>query len=427
MGEYSADRPSSLWLHGLELENIGPFVKASLSFCHEEGKPAPVTLLTGQSGTGKTLVLDAIRQCSSLALSHAQVAWLHNPQSWRSILRHHANKGGCELRILSGGVLFEYVSPVAGNLQVSHVRANYKRGGDAWMRTLPKCFVFDYWDTSLPHGAFTVQNFTRRDHARFQHGGFDGALEARSITDLICQFDYLRSSDDESEKRTGQALMDATKKIAELAMLDGGRFVRVERSTFTPLFEQAGSTVSIDQLSTGNTYLVSRLLTLLGRMHSAQVVNNLAPEHMLLSPGLLLIDEVEAHLHPRWQSRVLPGIRQLFPNVQIIATTHSPFVLASVPDAKVHTTRLASTKDACEIVDSTRDYSVMPIEGILASEAFDFTLPFGPEIAKLFSERLRALDDGRFEDARRIEDQLIERNPEHFAWMRLRPLEGAAE
>jgi hypothetical protein len=148
---------------------------------------------------------------------------------------------------------------------------------------------------------------------------------------------------------------------------------------------------------------------------------------MLQSPGLLLIDEVEAHLHPRWQSRVLPGIRGLFPNVQVIATTHSPFVLASAPDAKVFTTRVRAERDACEIVDSTRDYSAMPIESILASEAFDFTLPFGPEVARLFSARLVALEDGRFEDARAIEDQLIEINPDHFAWLRLRSIEGAAE
>ncbi|MBL8683952.1 MAG: AAA family ATPase [Myxococcales bacterium] len=426
MGEYSADRPSSLWLHGLELENIGPFVKASLSFCHEEGEPAPVTLLTGQSGTGKTLVLDAIRDALSWVFAQAGGGSYLHDNAMRVLLRHGSSEGRVRVDAhrFSEGVRYRRT---ANSRPQTDVPFTHHAKAQSWALANKQRLVFDYWDTSLPAGQFAVANFSRRNYEQFQDKSLTGRIEARSITDLICQFDYLRSSDDEGEKRTGQALMEATKKIAELAMLDGGRFVRVERSTFTPLFEQAGSTVSIDQLSTGNTYLVSRLLTLLGRMHSAQVVNNLAPEQMLLSPGLLLIDEVEAHLHPRWQSRILPGIRQLFPNVQIIATTHSPFVLASVPDAKVHTTRLASARDACEIVDSTRDYSVMPIEGILASEAFDFTLPFGPEIAKLFSDRLRALDDGRFEDARRIEDKLIERNPEHFAWMRLRPLEGAAE
>lgn len=306
----------------------------------------------------------------------------------------------------------------------------YTDGAGAWVDAVLSRVVLEFWDTSLPGGSFVISNFSRRGNDLFHQGAFEGRVQAQSITDLICQFDYLRSSDDDEEKRTGEALMAATRKIAELAMLEGGRFVRVERSTFTPLFEQAGSVVSIDQLSAGNTYLVSRLLTLLGHMHSAQVVNRLAPEEMLLSPGLLIIDEVEAHLHPRWQSRVLPGIRRLFPNVQIIATTHSPFVLASAPDAKVFTTRLRSERDACEIIDSTRDYTAMPIDAILASEAFDCTLPFGPEIAKLFSDRMRALNEDRFDDARAIEDKLIALSPDYFAWMKLRParpLEGAAE
>ena len=43
--------------------------------------------------------------------------------------------------------------------------------------------------------------------------------------------------------------------------------------------------------------------------------------------GLVLIDELDLHLHPRWQVSLVPAIRQVFPNVQFVATTHSPMVL----------------------------------------------------------------------------------------------------
>ncbi|HEX3482978.1 MAG TPA: AAA family ATPase, partial [Kofleriaceae bacterium] len=52
---------------------------------------------------------------------------------------------------------------------------------------------------------------------------------------------------------------------------------------------------------------------------------------------LLLLDEVDIHLHPAWQRRVLPLAQRLFPNAQIIASTHSPFVVASVDDARIIT------------------------------------------------------------------------------------------
>lgn len=59
------------------------------------------------------------------------------------------------------------------------------------------------------------------------------------------------------------------------------------------------------------------------------------PEQVLQQEGVCLIDEVDAHLHPRWQETIIPGLRALFPNVQFIATTHSPIVVASVEPENV--------------------------------------------------------------------------------------------
>ena len=53
-------------------------------------------------------------------------------------------------------------------------------------------------------------------------------------------------------------------------------------------------------------------------------------------PFILVIDEIENHLHPTWQRRVIPALLEYFPNVQIIATTHSPFVVAGLKAGQVH-------------------------------------------------------------------------------------------
>lgn len=52
---------------------------------------------------------------------------------------------------------------------------------------------------------------------------------------------------------------------------------------------------------------------------------------ILKTPGTVLIDEVDLHLHPRWQARILEDLINIFPNVQFVTTTHSPLVVASVP------------------------------------------------------------------------------------------------
>lgn len=59
-------------------------------------------------------------------------------------------------------------------------------------------------------------------------------------------------------------------------------------------------------------------------------------EEWMNKPAILLIDEIENHLHPTWQRRVIPALLDHFPNLQIFATTHSPFVVAGLKAGQVH-------------------------------------------------------------------------------------------
>lgn len=48
------------------------------------------------------------------------------------------------------------------------------------------------------------------------------------------------------------------------------------------------------------------------------------------TPGMVLIDEIEMHLHPNWQRTVVADLKRVFPNIQFVATTHSPFIVQSL-------------------------------------------------------------------------------------------------
>ena len=76
--------------------------------------------------------------------------------------------------------------------------------------------------------------------------------------------------------------------------------------------------------------------------------------------GIILLDEVDAHLHPLWQRKLLPAMRKALPNVQIIVTTHSPFVLASCRGARVHVLEVNEHGKAsnCPPIDSPIGESV---------------------------------------------------------------------
>ena len=85
-------------------------------------------------------------------------------------------------------------------------------------------------------------------------------------------------------------------------------------------------TVSLDQLSGGCRIVLALAADLARRM----VQGNPHLEDPLASDAIVLIDEIELHLHPSWQQRVLPDLERTFPNAQFIVSTQSPQVLTSV-------------------------------------------------------------------------------------------------
>ena len=60
------------------------------------------------------------------------------------------------------------------------------------------------------------------------------------------------------------------------------------------------------------------------------------PPDLEEKPGILIIDEIDAHLHPSWQRRIIPSLTSHFPNLQIFCSTHSPLMLAGLKAGQVH-------------------------------------------------------------------------------------------
>ena len=85
------------------------------------------------------------------------------------------------------------------------------------------------------------------------------------------------------------------------------------------------------------------------------------PPDLKEKPGILIIDEIDAHLHPSWQRRVIPTITKYFPNLQIFCSTHSPLMLAGLKEGQVHLLKLEEhgkitvSKNESDIVGWTAD------------------------------------------------------------------------
>jgi predicted ATP-binding protein involved in virulence len=102
--------------------------------------------------------------------------------------------------------------------------------------------------------------------------------------------------------------------------------VEIDESPLRLSVRKSGYRLGLDQLSDGERSFLAIVSDLVRRLALA----NPELKNPLLGAGVVLIDELELHLHPTWQRSVADKLRATFPNIQFIATTHSPFVLQSL-------------------------------------------------------------------------------------------------
>lgn len=382
----------------LDIKDIGPFNEGHLFFTDENGQYNPVTIITGENGTGKTIILDAIR---TILMGNIKT---------RDIFRSKDDS------IINGTFIIEDKTVIGhrkkkdgnfiyANKHISNLFNIPNTGGDKW--------IANYWTSQTKNDAFEISSLVSIKPEEYLRNALDGIQSNVEVTALITYFDYLKTSDNPKEKQEGEFLFNILKDIIKLS-LNGGEFLYVERKTLTPIVSQLGNEVAINQLSSGNLYLIQRLISLLGQMYSVYILNpEIALVDLCKTPGLLLIDEAENHLHPKWQKTFLNSILEIFPNLQIIATTHSPFIVSSVENAKVFVCK--SMINHSIIVDETAQYSNKPIEEVLLSDVFN-TERFNQEITQLLAARDEAIASKNNITKDKIEAQLIAINPTYFSY-----------
>lgn len=111
------------------------------------------------------------------------------------------------------------------------------------------------------------------------------------------------------------------------SFLPGYGDLRVQRNRpWGFVISKDGTDFHVEQLSDGEKCYI----TLVGDIARHLAICNPASEDPLLANGIILIDEVELHLHPSWQASIIDRMRSTFPNVQFFFTTHSPHIVQNI-------------------------------------------------------------------------------------------------
>ena len=117
---------------------------------------------------------------------------------------------------------------------------------------------------------------------------------------------------------------------AVIAMLTGFSNIHVARKPrLAMVVEKEGMRMNVSQLSDGEKCVLAMFGDLAKRLSLA----NPGLRDPLQGQGVVLIDEIELHMHPSWQRKVMSILQKTFPNIQFIISTHSPIVLSEIDDS----------------------------------------------------------------------------------------------
>ena len=215
-----------------------------------------------------------------------------------------------------------------------------------------------------------------------------GAPDPR-VDDLkqwLVDIDYRINNKDDQNGASYQVLREEFFKV--LGRLAGG--LKVEYGKVNMELKQVilitdDGEVPIESVSQGTISLLGWIGVLMQRLYEVYCHANRPIEQS----ALVLIDEIDAHMHPAWQLRLVPLLRDIFPKVQFIATTHSPLVVCNVGDGAVFRVERDGPSRSPTARRQQKSPAGMGVDGMLTSDYFGLPTQLDDETQKLLDQKVQ--------------------------------------
>lgn len=399
-------------LKQLTLENFRGFKKLELALDPQ------LTVLVGANGAGKSSVLDALAILLSWVVARVRRAGgsgraiseldIYNRASY-AMLKVYINSVSPFHWQLVKGKAGHARPPVISFLdQLSEYAKTLRQGSypdsDGLEVLLP---IFVYYPVSR-----AVLDIPLRIRASPYEGtlkAWDGALTG--TTNFKHFFEWFRDEEDYENKerisnqnyRSNQ--LEAVRMALATFLPEFGDF-SVQRKPLRMTANKHGQEIRIEQLSDGEKCLIALVADLARRLIIANspflITTSRGSKFFLEGEGVVLIDEVDLHLHPGWQRMVLPKLTATFPNCQFIVSTHSPQILGEVDASQI---RILTQDENNDI-----HYSIpQQAKGLTSNEVLDElmntsddlpTLSRNAGVEKQLNTLFKLIDDEQFEQAK---------------------------
>ena len=312
-----------MFLKKIRLQNFKCLSDIELSFEKTVQLNRKWTLILGENGTGKSNALKAIAlvTCGSNALGELlgeTDSWIRNGENNCIIEATLGNKKGeireISLKLNRGDTLsnvFVNNHETLNQLDsaLNHADRNYFVVAYGASRRLPSESFPNFEKSSNGNRSANVRSL------------FTNAHSLNPLTSWIIDLDYRRG--EEGLEIVKQALND---------FLPNTSFHSIDKQKKQVLFNTIDGIVPLDYLSDGYQNMVAWIGDLLYRI--TETFSDYS--NPLEARGLLLIDEIDLHLHPKWQRNLIEFISKKLPNFQVVASTHSPLTAQQADEGELY-------------------------------------------------------------------------------------------
>tara|TARA_R110002012_G_scaffold87574_1_gene216523 strand:+ start:403 stop:1611 length:1209 start_codon:yes stop_codon:yes gene_type:complete len=366
----------TLRINSLDLSDIGPFPSLKLDFKDKPG----INLICGDNGVGKTTVLEAITAAFSTGRNHR-------------IKRRQAGAGG------SLKMAFQTQADVKSvEFEVNELDPN-KGDFVSNSNNFAKNIIHIRTSRDLQYFA---QNSISRD-PEFDTKNFDQRvtqdLKPNEIKSWFTNR-YLLEPHSKSSSWTQQMVENLQTAKGFFSLLDKDvSLEQVDVTSFEIMVSTPNGIIPFELMSSGFRSTYYLLLSILKELEFRKLDVS-ASEF----GGVILVDEIDLHLHPTWQQEIGRILQTAFPNAQIIATTHSPHVIQTTDATDVISLRRGSDGGVERKHISTGPYG---FKGWTVEEILEEVMGVENTRTSIFQETLRNFDEGLdLEEPKRVNDAL---------------------
>ena len=386
------------YVRSLRVENVRCFGSdpQDLHFRKEDGTPNQWTVLIGDNGTGKTTLLECLVAFDQLAPIEPHfgnrpmprlMAWVFQGERPDFGFASVGERQDCRLTIET-----ECDTPLTGE------------SGEAKIGRLVLSYSTRSVVTVQPEGTVSIPTFYAYGAARRTGRAFlaseaaadataslyDDKADLRNAEEWLLKLDYSASKESEVKTRQRQRFDQVRRLLIEiLPDVDDIRVSVPSKQRPQPAveFKTPDGWIPLKWIGYGYQTLVAWMVDFASRMVDRY------PRHKdpLRQPAVVLVDEIDLHLHPKWQRQLMGFLSKRFPNTQFIVTAHSPIFVQAATGANIVVLRRDKQKGHVIIDNSPEAIRGWRIDQLLTSDLFGLPTARPPDLERLLLDRKKLL------------------------------------